>query len=72
MNDGCVVVADRAELPMLPDQWNAVFRRANLRCERALLTGAEREVPRVAEIRGRAPYATVGTEGISGIARRIR
>lgn len=48
-------------VPMLPDRWNAVFRQANLRCEWALLTGAEREVPRtarVAEIRGRVPHAT--------------
>lgn len=39
----------------------AVFRQANLRCERVLLTGHEREVPRlarVAEVRGKVPYAT--------------
>ncbi|MEU2258437.1 hypothetical protein ABZ540_35315 [Nocardia xishanensis] len=48
-------------MPMLPDRWNAVFRQANLRCEQVLLTGAERKVPRldrVAEIRGKVPYAT--------------
>ncbi|MFQ6329175.1 site-specific integrase [Nocardia sp. CWNU-33] len=48
-------------LPMLPDRWNAVFRQANLRCERVLLSGIEREVPRsarIAESRGKVPYAT--------------
>ncbi|OEJ28866.1 integrase [Streptomyces agglomeratus] len=48
-------------LPMLPDRWNTVFTTANLRCEEALLTPAEREVGRnlrAAEVRGRTPYAT--------------
>ncbi|WP_245692571.1 hypothetical protein [Streptomyces katrae] len=48
-------------LPMLPDRWNTVFRQANQRCEQALLTPQERETPRllrVAEIRGKVPYAT--------------
>ncbi|WP_228838955.1 hypothetical protein [Nocardia amamiensis] len=48
-------------MPMLPDRWNAVFRQANLRCEQVLLSRAERELPRaerIAEIRGKAPYAT--------------
>ncbi|MGW3974624.1 integrase [Streptomyces ardesiacus] len=48
-------------MPMLPDRWNTVFRQANQRCEQALLTPQERETPRllrVAEIRGKVPYAT--------------
>ncbi|MFD5389760.1 hypothetical protein ACFWMG_33565 [Streptomyces sp. NPDC127074] len=48
-------------LPMLPDRWNTVFRQANQRCEQALLTPQERETSpllRVAEIRGKVPYAT--------------
>ncbi|SEK43871.1 hypothetical protein [Streptacidiphilus jiangxiensis] len=48
-------------LPMLPDRWNTVFRQANQRCEQALLSAQEREAPRllrVAEVRGRVPYAT--------------
>lgn len=46
---------------MLPDRWNTVFRQANQRCEQALLNPQERETPRllrVAEIRGKVPYAT--------------
>jgi hypothetical protein len=46
---------------MLPDRWNTVFRQANQRCEQALLPPEERETPRllrVAEIRGKVPYAT--------------
>lgn len=48
-------------LPMLPDRWNGVFRRANLRCEEVLLTEKERKVDRafrLAEVRGKTPYAT--------------
>jgi site-specific recombinase XerD len=47
--------------PMPPEQWNGVFRQANLRCERELLTAEEREVGRglrTAEVRGKTPYAT--------------
>jgi site-specific recombinase XerD len=47
--------------PMLPEQWNGVFRQANLRCEQVLLNPAEREVGRrlrTAEARGKTPYAT--------------
>jgi site-specific recombinase XerD len=47
--------------PMAPEQWNGVFREANLRCERELLTAEEREVGRgyrTAEVRGKTPYAT--------------
>lgn len=48
-------------LPMLPDRWEAVFRNANLRCEQVLLAPQEREVGRdfrLADVRGRVPYAT--------------
>ncbi|MET7899424.1 hypothetical protein [Streptomyces mirabilis] len=48
-------------LPMPPDRWNGVFRTANLRCEDVLLTPEERRIERnfrLAEIRGRSPYAT--------------
>ncbi|MGW1158874.1 integrase [Streptomyces sp. NPDC002519] len=48
-------------LPMLPDRWNTVFWQANQRCEEALLTPEEREIPRPlrsAAVRGKAPYAT--------------
>jgi hypothetical protein len=48
-------------MPMLPDRWNTVFRQANQRCEEALLTPEEREVPRLvrlAEVRGKVPYVT--------------
>ncbi|MFF3513204.1 site-specific integrase [Streptomyces sp. NPDC002573] len=48
-------------LPMVPDRWNGVFRNANLRCEEVLLTAKERAVKRefrLAEVRGRSPYAT--------------
>jgi integrase len=46
---------------MPPEQWNGVFREANLRCERVLLAAEEREVARgfrTAEVRGKIPYAT--------------
>ncbi|MFE2728934.1 integrase [Kitasatospora sp. NPDC059327] len=49
-------------MPMLPDRWNQVFRGANQRCERVLLSAEEREPGRafrLAEVRGRAPFATV-------------
>jgi integrase len=48
-------------LPMAPDRWNGVFRAANLRCEEVLLTAKERAVERefrLAEVRGKSPYAT--------------
>ncbi|WP_349306363.1 hypothetical protein [Streptomyces hygroscopicus] len=48
-------------MPMAPDRWNAVFRSANLRCEEVLLTPQERALGRgfrLAEVRGRSPYAT--------------
>ncbi|MGW2784919.1 integrase [Streptomyces populi] len=48
-------------LPMAPDRWNGIFRAANLRCEEVLLTPEEREIKRefrLAEIRGKSPYAT--------------
>ncbi|WP_369879777.1 site-specific integrase [Kitasatospora sp. CB02891] len=48
-------------LPMAPERWNGVFAAANRRCEQVLLTGLEREVGRefrLAEVRGRSPYAT--------------
>lgn len=48
-------------LPMAPDRWNGVFRTANLRCEKVLLTEKERTVSRdfrLAEVRGKSPYAT--------------
>ncbi|MEU4115840.1 integrase [Kitasatospora sp. NPDC028055] len=48
-------------MPMLPDRWNTVFRNANLRCEAVLLTEQERRLGRnfrLAEIRGKAPWAT--------------
>ncbi|PJT45777.1 integrase [Streptomyces albidoflavus] len=48
-------------MPMLPDRWNQVFTTANSRCERTLLTPAERKVSRdlrAAEVRGKTPYAT--------------
>lgn len=47
--------------PMPPEQWNGVFRQANLRCEQELLTAEEREIGRgfrTAEVRGKTPYAT--------------
>ncbi|KDN82806.1 site-specific integrase [Kitasatospora cheerisanensis] len=47
-------------LPMLPDRWNTVFRLANLRCEKELLTAREQETPRhlrSAEARSRVPWA---------------
>jgi site-specific recombinase XerD len=47
--------------PMHPEQWNGVFREANLRCEQVLLTAGERELGRgfrTAEARGKTPYAT--------------
>ncbi|MEU9291749.1 integrase [Streptomyces sp. NPDC048275] len=48
-------------LPMAPERWNGVFRAANLRCEQVLLTAQERAVTRdfrLAEVRGKSPYAT--------------
>ncbi|BBB00769.1 hypothetical protein RVR_7903 [Actinacidiphila reveromycinica] len=48
-------------LPMAPDRWNGVFTAANRRCEQVLLTAREREMRRefrLAEVRGRSPYAT--------------
>ncbi|MER5887744.1 integrase [Streptomyces sp. NPDC001941] len=48
-------------LPMVPSGWNAVFRAANQRCERVLLSEKERSVTRdlrLAEVRGKSPYAT--------------
>ncbi len=48
-------------LPMLPDRWNTVFLTANQRCEKILLTPQERKVDRkfrMAEVRGKVPYAT--------------
>ncbi|MET8629795.1 site-specific integrase [Kitasatospora sp. NPDC004669] len=48
-------------LPMAPDRWNGVFTEANRRCERVLLTAQERTVGRqlrLAEVRGRSPYAS--------------
>ncbi|GAA2644026.1 site-specific integrase [Streptomyces spororaveus] len=48
-------------LPMEPDRWNSVFRRANLRCEEVLLSEEERKIGRnfrIAEVRGKTPYAT--------------
>ncbi|MET9223544.1 hypothetical protein ABZX65_32945 [Streptomyces sp. NPDC003300] len=48
-------------LPMAPERWNAVFRTANLRCEQVLLNGEERALTRdfrLAEARGKSPYAT--------------
>ncbi|MBV6703354.1 site-specific integrase [Kitasatospora aureofaciens] len=48
-------------LPMAPDRWNGVFAAANRRCEQVLLAPREREVRRefrLAEVRGRSPYAT--------------
>ncbi|MER7693831.1 integrase [Streptomyces sp. NPDC097610] len=48
-------------LPMAPDRWNGVFRNANLRCEEVLLTAEERKIRRtlrLAEVRGKTPYAT--------------
>ncbi|MET9507680.1 site-specific integrase [Streptomyces flavidovirens] len=48
-------------LPMAPDRWNAVFRSANLRCEEVLLAEEERKIERrfrLADVRGRSPYAT--------------
>ena len=47
--------------PMAPEQWNGVFREANVRCEKALLTADERQLGRgfrTAEVRGKTPYAT--------------
>lgn len=48
-------------MPMLPDRWNQVFTTANSRCEKVLLTSAERQVSRdlrAAEVRGKTPHAT--------------
>ncbi|MDX3747100.1 MULTISPECIES: integrase [Streptomyces] len=48
-------------LPMLPGRWNGVFRSANLRCDEVLLAPVERVVKRelrLAEVRGKSPYAT--------------
>lgn len=48
-------------VPMLPDRWEAVFRLANLRCERVLLPARERKVTRqfrLAEVSASVPYAT--------------
>ncbi|UUU38013.1 site-specific integrase [Streptomyces sp. NBC_00162] len=48
-------------LPMLPDRWNGVFRLANLRCEKVLLTDEERRITRdlrLSEIQSKSPYAT--------------
>ncbi|MFJ1740037.1 integrase [Streptomyces microflavus] len=48
-------------LPMAPERWNGVFRTANLRCEKVLLTEKERTVTRdfrLAEVRGKSPYVT--------------
>ncbi|OKK09202.1 integrase [Streptomyces sp. CB02488] len=48
-------------LPMAPDRWNGVFRAANLRCERVLLSERERTVTRglrLTEVQGKSPYAT--------------
>ena len=47
--------------PLAPQQWNGVFREANLRCEQVLLSAAERTVGRelrTAEVRGKTPYAS--------------
>jgi hypothetical protein len=48
-------------LPMPPERWNGVFRTANLRCEKVLLTEKERKIThdfRLADVRGKSPYAT--------------
>ncbi|MEV7480411.1 integrase [Streptomyces halstedii] len=48
-------------LPMPPERWNGVFRTANKRCEKVLLSEKERTVTRdlrLAEVRGKSPYAT--------------
>ncbi|MFD9758810.1 integrase [[Kitasatospora] papulosa] len=48
-------------LPMAPERWNGVFRKANQRCEKVLLTEKERRVTRdfrLTEVRGKSPYAT--------------
>ncbi|MCX5374936.1 integrase [Streptomyces sp. NBC_00091] len=48
-------------LAMAPDRWNGVFRAANLRCEQVLLTEEDRAMHRrfrLAEVRGKSPYAT--------------
>uniref|UniRef100_UPI003F49590E hypothetical protein n=1 Tax=Amycolatopsis sp. CA-096443 TaxID=3239919 RepID=UPI003F49590E len=48
-------------LPMDPDRWNGVFRAANLRCEQVLLSEEQRALRRdfrLAEVRGKSPYAT--------------
>ncbi|MGW5450278.1 integrase [Streptomyces asiaticus] len=48
-------------LPMPPERWNGVFRAANKRCEKVLLTEEERKITRnlrLAEVRGKSPYAT--------------
>ncbi|MFH9944791.1 integrase [Streptomyces murinus] len=48
-------------LPMAPDRWNGVFRMANLRCEKVLLTEEERKFQRqfrLAEVQGKSPYVT--------------
>ncbi|MEU1378059.1 hypothetical protein ABZ442_31060 [Streptomyces triculaminicus] len=48
-------------LPMAPELWNGVFRTANLRCEKVLLTEKGRRVTRdlrLVDVRGKSPYAT--------------
>ncbi|RZD72077.1 integrase [Streptomyces albidoflavus] len=48
-------------LPMPPERWNGVFRTANQRCERVLLTEEERKITRhlrLGEVRSKSPYAT--------------
>ncbi|MFG2327052.1 integrase [Streptomyces sp. NPDC048568] len=48
-------------LPMLPDRWNGVFRTANLRCEKVLLSEEDRKITRdlrLAEVQSKSPYAT--------------
>ncbi|GAA2470337.1 integrase [Streptomyces mauvecolor] len=48
-------------LPMLPDRWNSVFRMANLRCEKVLLTEKEQKITRalrLADVQSKSPYAT--------------
>ncbi|MGW0770275.1 site-specific integrase [Streptomyces sp. NPDC002676] len=48
-------------MPMPPGRWNGVFRTANQRCEKVLLTDKERKVTRdlrLAAMRAKSPYAT--------------
>ncbi|WP_394427432.1 hypothetical protein [Streptomyces sp. SGAir0957] len=43
---------------MAPEQWNAMFKTANKRCEKVLLTEQERKITRdfrLAEVRGKSP-----------------